>query len=335
VRYRTAPIPGGKDIGDGRQNAAVSIGEVLAEARHRRGFTVAEVSHYARVRESIIRAIEQDDYLLSGSDSHARSDIRAIAVALGLDPSPLIGEFDATHGAAPAVSGVDAVRSTLPLRRSERDGSFGPIERRRIRWVPVLAVLVLAAGGFAAYHFIFGPGSSGAAVSGRTSPGQPAGTSRPAAPASSAAPALIPARVRAFGPGGTADGDNPQLAPRAIDRNPATAWTTDRYATPLFGSTRPGTGLLLDMGKVVTITGAEVTLGSVPGASFQMRAGNTPSRAELPVVAIATNASGVLGVRLTAPVHARYVLIWFTKLPPWVSGTFQARVYNITVQGTG
>jgi hypothetical protein len=65
-----------------------------------------------------------------------------------------------------------------------------------------------------------------------------------------------------------------------------------------------------------------------------MRVGNTPLRAAMRVVAIATNASGALGVRLTAPVDARYVLIWFTKLPPASSGTFQARVDNIIVQGS-
>jgi cytoskeletal protein RodZ len=306
----------------------VSIGEVLAEARHRRGLTVAEVSHYTRVRESIIRAIEQDDYLLSGSDSHARADIRAIAIALDVDPNPLIRVFDETYASAPE----DGLRPTIPFGRSDRDGVFGRIERRRIRWGSVLAVLVLAAAGFAVYHFIFGPGhSSGSAAPGRTSPGS---TSRSVTPATSAVPALVPAHVTAFGPDGPADGDNPQLARLAVDRNPATAWMTDRYGTALFGTTQPGTGLLIDMGQVVTITSAEVTLGAGPGAGFQMRAGNTPSRASMHVVAIANDASGPLGVRLTAPVHARYVLIWFTKLPPDASGTFQARVYNVSVQGS-
>ena len=34
-----------------------------------------------------------------------------------------------------------------------------------------------------------------------------------------------------------------------------------------------------------------------------------------------------------APVHVRYVLIWFTKLPPDNAGTYRAGVYRITVQG--
>jgi transcriptional regulator with XRE-family HTH domain len=305
----------------------VSIGEALAEARHRKGLTVAEVSHYTRVRESIIRAIERDDYLLSGSDTHARGDIRAIAVALGINPDPLVAEFDETYASAQE----DELKPTIPFGRSGRDGVFGRVERRRVGWLPVLAVLILAAAGLAVYHFIVAPGHSpGAAASGRAGSG---GTSRPAPSVSPAAPALPPVSVTAFGPDGPADGDNPQLARLAVDRNPATGWVTDRYGTALFGATQPGTGLLLDLGKIVKISTAEVNLG--PGrADFQMRIGNTPSRSAMRVVAIATDASGSLGVRLTAPVDARYVLIWFTKLPPDSSGTFQARVDNISVQGS-
>jgi hypothetical protein len=36
---------------------------------------------------------------------------------------------------------------------------------------------------------------------------------------------------------------------------------------------------------------------------------------------------------LSTPVHVRYLLIWFTKLPPDPAGTYQASVYKITVQG--
>ncbi len=308
-------IPGadpcdGEDIGDRRQNQAVSIGEVLTEARHRKGLTVAEVSHYTRIREQIIRAIERDDFVLSGTDHHARDDIRAIAAVLGVDPDPLISEFDASSRSGPEpFAGAEAVRSTIPfrIRRYRR-------RRRRIRWLPVLAVLLLAVAGGVAYYVVSGRGPSSGA-------------------ASIAGAALVPARAVAFGPDGTADGDNPRLASLAIDDNPATAWTTGRYTTSRFADVQRGTGLLLDMGHVVTITGAEVTLGAARGAALQMRTGNTPSLADLTPVAIASNASGAIGVRLTVPVRARYVLIWFTALPPAGSGTFQASVYNVTVLG--
>jgi transcriptional regulator with XRE-family HTH domain len=304
----------------------VSIGEVLAEARHRRGLTVAEVSHYTHVRESIIRSIERDDFLLPGSDVHVRDQIRSLATTLGVDPGPLIAEFDASYRSPSELTGAEAVRSTIPfrIRRIRR-------RRLRIRWLPVLAVLVLAAIGGAAYYLVSGRGPSGAPSSAGASS---AGASAPGRTSSGQGGApLVPARVLAFGPGGPGDGDNPQAAALAVDHNPATAWTTGWYGAPRFPTVQQGTGLLLDMGHVVTISGAEITLGPVPGAGFQMRAGDTPSLADLPEVAVATNASGPMGVRFAVAVHARYVLIWFTALPSAGSGTYQASVYNVTVLG--
>lgn len=319
----------------------MSIGEVLAEARHRRGWTVAEVSHSTRVRESVIRAFERDDFLLPGSDLQVRDQIRAVATVLGADPRPLIAEFDASYRSSPELTPAEAVRSTIPfhIRRIHR--------RRRVRWLPVLAVLVLAAIGGAAYYVVSGlspssgrsssgrSSSASTAAPGRTNPGSPSrpGATPRSAPSSSSGTPLVPASVAAFGPQGRSDGDNPQLAPLAIDHNPATAWTTAWYGTPRFATVQQGTGLLLDMGRAVTITGAEVTLGTTPGAGFQMRAGDTPSLADLPVVGVATNAHGPLGAQFAVPVHARYVLIWFTALPQAGSGTYQAAVYNVTVLG--
>ena len=82
---------------------------------------------------------------------------------------------------------------------------------------------------------------------------------------------LPPRNASAFDPYG--QGDNDQLAPLAIDRSLTTAWQTDWYASPTFGNLQPGTGLMLDMGRVVTITGAQILLAAPRGADFQLRAG--------------------------------------------------------------
>jgi hypothetical protein len=54
---------------------------------------------------------------------------------------------------------------------------------------------------------------------------------------------------------------------------------------------------------------------------------------DLVPVASAANAGDQVGLQLTRPVHARYVLIWLTKLPPDNSGTFQASVFNVKLDG--
>jgi cytoskeletal protein RodZ len=77
----------------------VPIGEALAEARRRAGLTVTQVSQRTRIRETIIRGIESDDYSACGGDFYARGHIRSIARVVGTDPRPLIVEFDSTRRA--------------------------------------------------------------------------------------------------------------------------------------------------------------------------------------------------------------------------------------------
>jgi hypothetical protein len=118
----------------------------------------------------------------------------------------------------------------------------------------------------------------------------------------------------------------------AVDGSRATAWQSDWYTTAAFGNLKPGTGLLLDMGRRVTITSAQITLG-IPGANVQLRAGNVAALANLPVVASTARAGGTVGMWPSAAVRARYVLIWFTRLPPDDQGTYQAAVYSVHLHG--
>jgi cytoskeletal protein RodZ len=318
----------------------VSIGATLASARRHAGLTVVEVSQRTRVREDIIRGIEQDDYAACGGDFYARGHIRAIAETVGADPAPLLEEFDERWRSSPEITAAEVFQPSIPLRQRER---------RRVRWTGILALLVLAVLGFAVYKFVAGVGKTqraAAATSQHPAHGgqpTPAPSVTPSAQASTAQPsptatpsanpvavqALTPASVAAFGPSG---GDDPQNAALAISGNPATPWRTDWYVTPDFGNLYAGTGLLLDMGSTVTISSVRLSLG-LPGADLQLRAGGTPVLADLHTVATSIGAGSTVELSLTSPAHARYLLIWFTKLPPDHAGTYQASVYAITVRG--
>jgi cytoskeletal protein RodZ len=323
----------------------VSIGATLAAARRHAGLTVPDVSQRTRVRENIVQGIEHDDYVACGGDFYARGHIRAIAEVVGTDPAPLIEEFDERWRSSPEITAADVFGPSIPLRKRER---------RRVRWTGLLAVLVLAVLGFASYKFASGVGTTQRAAA-DTSP-QPSrggqataapsvtpsvqastvqpstGQARPTAtPSASPVPAgaLTPAGVAAVGPNG---GDDPQNAALAISGNPATPWRTDWYTTPSFGNLYAGTGLLLDMGRMVTISSVRLSLG-LPGADLQLRAGGTPVLADLHTVATSTGAGRTVQFSLASPAHARYLLIWFTKLPPDNAGTYQGSVYRITVRG--
>ena len=331
----------------------MSIGATLAAARRRAGLTVSDVSQSTRVTEPIIAGIEQDDYTACGGDFYARGHIRAIARAVGEDPAPLIDEFDEAWRSEQEITAAEAFGPSLPLRTRER---------RRVRWTAFLAVLILAVLGFAGYKLVSrldrthasaaasgassapgghpSPPASVPAVQGSTaSAGTGQASTSPASPTPtpSATPAavkaLAPASVAAFGPAGTADGDNPQNAALALAGNPATPWYSQWYATAEFGDLKSGTGLLLDMGHPVTVSSVQVSLLSHSGAGLSLRAGNTPDQAHLTQVASASDAGGTVPFHLSTPVRARYLLVWFTKLPPDNAGTYQASVYKITVQG--
>jgi cytoskeletal protein RodZ len=334
------------------EEARVSIGATLAAARRRAGLTVSDVSQRTRVTEPIIRGIEQDDYAACGGDFYARGHIRAIARAVGEDPVPLIDEFDSTWRSAKEVTAAEVFQPAMPLRKRER---------RRVRWAAVLAVLVLAVLGFATYKFVSGVGRARPTAATSPRPSPPGGPTNPPAsapavqgstaqstsaqasasqastsPAPSASPVpvqvLAPASVTAFGPAGRGDGDDPQRAALAIGGDRARPWISQWYATARFGALKQGTGLLLDMGRPVTVASVRVSLVN-SGADIQLRAGSKPVPAWLPVVAHVSNAGRTAQLKPAAPVHVRYLLIWFTKLPPDNEGHYRAGVYRITVLG--
>jgi cytoskeletal protein RodZ len=316
----------------------VSIGAVLADARWRARLTVGEVSRRTRIREAIIWGIEKDDYSACGGDAYARGHIRAIAHVVGTDPDPLIQEYDATVRTAEDIEDLVVLHPAGAARTRGRRG--------RLAWTAALAVAVLAIVGWAAFHVASAAGhphgtavaaADHSAASHHHASTAPAGrgTPSPSPSPSTAAPApaqiLTPVRSVAFGPGGIGTGDDPQNAALAIDGSRSTAWQSDWYTTAHFGNLQSGTGLLLDMGRRVTITDAEITLGGFPGADVQLRAGNVPVLADLHEVASTAGPGGPVRMRFTARV--KYVLIWFTQLPPDATGTYQASVYDVHLHG--
>lgn len=76
----------------------MSIGQALSSARLDAGLTIDDISAKTRLRATVIRAIEADDFSLCGGDFYARGHIRTLAGLVGLDPVPLLAEYDATIG---------------------------------------------------------------------------------------------------------------------------------------------------------------------------------------------------------------------------------------------
>jgi cytoskeletal protein RodZ len=145
----------------------VSIGDTLAEARRQAGLTITQVSQQTRIRESIVRAIEQGDFSPCGGHFYARGHIRSIAEVVGVDPVPLIREYDEEHPPA-SMRASQIFQPATPIRiRDPRNFHLGR----------VLAVALLAVIGFGAYHVVSTRGTHNSATP--TATVRPVATSKP------------------------------------------------------------------------------------------------------------------------------------------------------------
>jgi hypothetical protein len=264
----------------------------------------------------------------------------------------------ARTGAALFADSVQAAADWLTARsdrsrRDERTGhgrlAGGSDPRRWPRLTAALALALLAAIALLIYLLISGSSGSSSAADAhaslqparqhRATPGphyrSPAAASTAgAAAAEPPAVVLTPAGIAAFGPGGTAQSDDPHSAALAVDGNSRTAWHTSWYTTPDFGGLQSGTGLLLDMGQPVVVSSARVLFGPAPGGMFELRAGNSPTLASLHPVGQAADPGQAVTVRVGRPVRARFLLVWITRLPADHAGTYQALIYDVEVRGT-
>ena len=452
----------------------MTVGESLAEARYQAGLSVDDLSERTRIRDSVIRSIERDDYEACGGDLYVRGYVRTIAGAVGIDAQPLIQEFDQERvhaanaeaanaeaagaaeagdsdatsldllsvpplSASAAGGGQDpdetrfdlpavrddpfATRFDLPpvradhignmfdepsaradhtedmmaagyevrpetghtaaLASSPPDGWANPVARaeapaasprprrggrgRRVL-IGVAAVAVLAIVAVVGVRLASGTttaknaaDSTSARAAGPTAKGKSAAAAKVAAagakPTAAATPAATPtaapvkptvaprphpsppvtllpvAAAYAFGPDGLGDGDNPSGADYTIARKPPLPWTTHWYATAQFGLLKHGTGLLLSLGRQDTITSVLIDLTQFKGVNLQLKVGDGTAPQDFKVAAEADNTGGAVRLTLRHPASGRYLLIWFTQLPPNGVGQYQESIYHVLVNG--
>lgn len=100
----------------------MSIGQTLIAAREQAGMSVEQVAESTRIRQTLVRAIEHDDYQLCGGDFYTRGHIRSLARTVGIDPNPLIAEFDQATGEAPPPRPTAVYESEAASHRERRSG---------------------------------------------------------------------------------------------------------------------------------------------------------------------------------------------------------------------
>lgn len=148
----------------------MSIGQALATARREAGLTIQDVGRATCIRETIIRGIERDDFELCGGNFYARGHIRSIGHAVGIDPQPLVDQYDEEHGGSP--------RAVVPAEGWDAGDRAHALDRRRRRpnWSMVMAVVLVAVVVFGVFQLFGGltdsgdAGGTGGGVGGQQAP---------------------------------------------------------------------------------------------------------------------------------------------------------------------
>jgi len=160
----------------------MSLGSDLSAAREAAGMSLFDVSERTRLRQTVIARIEADDFSLCGGDVYARGHVRTLAKVVGIDPEPLVAEFDRLHAPhSPTASEVFEAETA-----TER-------ERRGPNWTAAMAAAVVVLLAVAGFQALRGGGGTPTAGSpgGATSPALQVPTSTPSG-AVSAPPSTPP-----------------------------------------------------------------------------------------------------------------------------------------------
>jgi len=131
--------------------------------------------------------------------------------------------------------------------------------------------------------------------------------------------------------------ENANQAQNVLDGN-AQGWSSQEYASAQLGNLKAGTGLILNMGRVIKMHSITVKFGAATGADVQIKMGNSPTRSaanvnSMATVASASNVGGSYTFTTSGQATGQYVVIWFTKLPLATGGRYMAQIFTIIVQG--
>ncbi|CAB4695160.1 MAG: protein kinase [Actinobacteria bacterium] len=127
--------------------------------------------------------------------------------------------------------------------------------------------------------------------------------------------------------------ENPELAPLAVDGDPATGWRTSTYVQDLGpGGLKSGLGLVVDLGSSQSVGEVDLQLIGEPTGIELFVTDTLPTKVVglEPVAEVSASASEE--IPLETPATGRYVVVWLTSLPA-VDGGFRGEISEIVVRG--
>jgi hypothetical protein len=226
---------------------------------------------------------------------------------------------DAGSSRTQRTSGPPRSPRPAPVRHAAGGGGGGTISRPVLAAIAVGVLILVALGGWGLSRMGGGDGDAKEKAGAKISP-----TAKPTDQK------LKPVTALAYNRGPHPDGAAPQDLPKAIDSNKTSYWTTQHYSSANFGGFRSGIGLVLDMGKTVTVSNVKVLMPSGTGGKVELHVGDSATSSTPQTDS--GNANGQFELAGKGA-RGRYVTLWFTKLPD--TGEFRAKVNDVAVYGTG
>ena len=120
----------------------MTVGAQIKQARIAAGLSVAEVAAKVRVRNSLLVAIESDNFDPCGGEVYARGHVRSIAIALGMNVNDLMVDFGLQ--VKPAVSALGEIATMMQG------------EKRSLPWAPIMAAAAVVMAGVVGFSLFVG-----------------------------------------------------------------------------------------------------------------------------------------------------------------------------------
>ena len=113
------------------------LGDILRNARHKKGVTLGQAAEATRIKRSFLEALEDDEFGILPGAAYVTGFLRNYASYLGLHPDDIVQEYYATY--PPPQPTVKAATRVLANGRQRYN-------RTRLFWGLAALILLLAAG---------------------------------------------------------------------------------------------------------------------------------------------------------------------------------------------
>ncbi|KFZ29146.1 hypothetical protein IDAT_05580 [Pseudidiomarina atlantica] len=129
--------PADEEVLTERTADTVTPGQLLSQARERKGLSQQQVADSLRLRVAVIQIIEADDYDKLASPTFVRGYLRSMAKALEVNEEQIFAAYRATHQEKTTDTSA-SMRSFSRRKVRERNDS-------RLRWISYIIIIVVIA----------------------------------------------------------------------------------------------------------------------------------------------------------------------------------------------